>query len=160
MLENIAHRSLRKPGNINKFVPAEKRQTVELYLLSIIHSLAWTVACAYKAFIKKELWNEHGSTRGLLASAGFYTYVLLTVKSVWTHPSLVLLSVLHLTRIASFLRSRAIGWLIIPYTALNDFPEGFLALRSLLEFVGEPQGSWLSKGAGYVLILIVFPSSL
>lgn len=117
-------------------------RTFELYLLSLCHSAAW-VAFGVKRLLQREGWSHDagGSVRALSFSSGYHLYVLLTLRSVWTHPLVTLQQLAELAGISAQLRSVNTGW-IVPYAgAVRCLPNFFLAALSALEHFDEPVAS-------------------
>ena len=67
------------PPTALSFLRGNKGRTLELYILSLLHSMTWVAFGLYKLI--KSKWNDRtGSTRLLAGSAGFYLYTLFSVK--------------------------------------------------------------------------------
>lgn len=86
-------------------------RTLELYLLSLVHSIGWVGFGAKElAQVLRGRWGEApGTTSALCLSGGYYIYLLLALRSIWTHPMVLLSSVCELIGIHSSLRSAPLG---------------------------------------------------
>ena len=69
----------------------ESWRTFELYMLSLLHSGAWVAFGLRRLLQRAERFEDTGgSVRALCLSSGYHWYVLLSLKSVWTHPLVTL----------------------------------------------------------------------
>ena len=86
--------------------------------------------------------SESGAARALGLSAGYHLYVLLQLRSVWTHPLVTLHHLGELVGLSSQLRSHAIGRQAVAlFGGLRALPTLALSALSALEHLGEPNGS-------------------
>ena len=66
-------------------------RTFELYMLSLLHSGAWIGFGVRRLLQKAGRFDDTGGTvRALCLSAGYHWYILLSLKSIWTHPLVTL----------------------------------------------------------------------